>query len=101
MQHRPSSPLQPAQHGRAAHAHLRLRYGAGSLTREVIEPNTSSLGLQTDCTYDAFGNKTRVTVSGIADIANSGIDAPVPEQWSHWTEVPSPTVNQNGPCATR
>jgi RHS repeat-associated protein len=37
----------------------------GLLTQEVVEPNTSSLRLQTDYVYDAFGNKTSVTVSGV------------------------------------
>ncbi len=41
---------------------------SGLLTQEVIEPNTSSLRLETDYVYDAFGNKTSVTVSGV-DIA--------------------------------
>jgi YD repeat-containing protein len=36
----------------------------GLLTQEAIEPNTASLKLQTDYTYDAFGNKTQATVSG-------------------------------------
>jgi RHS repeat-associated protein len=40
----------------------------GLLTQEVVEPKTSSLRLQTDYTYDAYGNKTSVTISGI-DIA--------------------------------
>ena len=37
----------------------------GLLTQEVVEPNTSSLRLETDTGYDAFGNKTSVTVSGV------------------------------------
>jgi YD repeat-containing protein len=37
----------------------------GLLTQEVVEPNTSSLRLETDYVYDAFGNKTSVTVSGV------------------------------------
>ena len=39
----------------------------GLLTQEVIEPTTPALRLQTDYTYDAYGNKLSVTVSG-ADI---------------------------------
>src|SRR5262249_53343863 len=39
--------------------------GSGLLTQEVIEPNQTSYRLQTDYAYDAFGNKTQVTVSGI------------------------------------
>jgi hypothetical protein len=35
---------------------------------EVVEPGTPALRLETDYGYDAFGNKTTVTVSGI-DIA--------------------------------
>jgi RHS repeat-associated protein len=42
--------------------------GTGLLIQEVIEPNTQSLRLETDYAYDAFGNKTQVTVSGV-DIA--------------------------------
>ena len=42
--------------------------GSGLLTQEVIEPGTSALRLQTDYTYNAFGQKTQVTVSGV-DIA--------------------------------
>jgi RHS repeat-associated protein len=42
--------------------------GSGLLTQEVIEPATPSLRLQTDYVYDAYGNKTSATVSGI-DIA--------------------------------
>src|SRR5262249_814778 len=37
---------------------------SGLLTQEAIEPGNSSLKLQTDYTYDAFGNKTVATVSG-------------------------------------
>jgi RHS repeat-associated protein len=39
--------------------------GSGLLTQEVIEPGTPALRLQTDYTYNAFGQKTQVTVSGI------------------------------------
>ena len=42
--------------------------GSGLLTQEVIEPGTPALRLQTDYTYNAFGQKTQVTVSGV-DIA--------------------------------
>jgi RHS repeat-associated protein len=42
---------------------------SGLLTQEAIEPNTPALRLQTDYGYDAFGNKTSVTVSG-ADIVS-------------------------------
>jgi RHS repeat-associated protein len=41
---------------------------SGLLTQEVIEPNQGAYRLQTDYGYDAFGNKTQVTVSGV-DIA--------------------------------
>jgi YD repeat-containing protein len=41
---------------------------SGLLTQEVVEPNTPALRLEKDYTYDAFGNKTGVSVSGI-DIA--------------------------------
>ena len=44
---------------------------SGLLTQEVVEPDTSALRLQTDYTYDAFGHKVTVTVSG-ADIASRG-----------------------------
>jgi RHS repeat-associated protein len=37
----------------------------GLLTQEVVEPNTSSLRLETDYVYDAYGNKTSVSVSGV------------------------------------
>jgi YD repeat-containing protein len=40
----------------------------GLLTQEVVEPATTPLRLETDYVYDAFGNKTSVTVSGV-DIA--------------------------------
>src|SRR5688572_8273485 len=40
----------------------------GLLTQEVIEPDTPALRLQTDYTYDAFGHKVAVAVSGV-DIA--------------------------------
>src|SRR5436305_275957 len=43
----------------------------GLLTQEVVEPNTSALRLETDYVYDAFGNKTAVTVSGV-DIVTRG-----------------------------
>ncbi len=39
--------------------------GSGLLTQEVIEPGTPALRLQTDYTYNAFGQKTQVTVSGV------------------------------------
>ena len=45
--------------------------GSGLLTQEVVEPNTTALRLQTDYTYDAFGNKTAVSVSGV-DIVTRG-----------------------------
>jgi RHS repeat-associated protein len=38
---------------------------SGLLTQEVIEPNTQSLRLETDYTYDGFGNKTQASVSGV------------------------------------
>jgi RHS repeat-associated protein len=41
---------------------------SGLLTQEVIEPNTTALKLQTNYTYNVFGQKTQVTVSGV-DIA--------------------------------
>src|SRR5262245_49248747 len=39
---------------------------SGQLTQEVIEPNQTAYRLQTDYTYDGFGNRTGVTVSGYA-----------------------------------
>src|SRR5690242_5230753 len=42
--------------------------GSGLLTQEVVEPNIPALRLEKDYTYDAFGNKTATSVSGI-DIA--------------------------------
>jgi hypothetical protein len=44
---------------------------SGLLTQEVIEPGTPSLRLQTDYVYDAFGNKTSVTVSGVDIVTRS------------------------------
>jgi RHS repeat-associated protein len=44
---------------------------SGLLTQEVVEPGTPSLRLQTDYVYDAYGNKTSATVSGI-DIVTRG-----------------------------
>ena len=44
---------------------------SGLITQEVVEPGTPSLRLETDTTYDAFGNKTSVVTSGI-DIATRG-----------------------------
>jgi RHS repeat-associated protein len=38
---------------------------SGLLTQEVVEPGTPALRLQTDYTYDAFGNKIGATVSGV------------------------------------
>jgi RHS repeat-associated protein len=38
---------------------------SGLLTQQVVEPNTTSLRLETDYVYDAFGNKTSVSVSGV------------------------------------
>jgi YD repeat-containing protein len=40
----------------------------GLLNQEVVEPNTQSVRLETDYSYDSLGNKTQVTVSGV-DIA--------------------------------
>jgi YD repeat-containing protein len=37
----------------------------GLITQEVVEPNTSSLRLETDYVYDAYGNKTSVSISGV------------------------------------
>jgi RHS repeat-associated protein len=42
---------------------------SGLLTQEVVEPNTSSLRLETDYVYDVFGNKISATVVGV-DIAS-------------------------------
>jgi YD repeat-containing protein len=39
--------------------------GSGLLTQEVVEPNTTAVRLQTDYTYDSFGHKVSVTVSGV------------------------------------
>src|SRR5437899_2956997 len=39
------------------------------LTQQVIEPNQSSYRVQSDYTYDAFGNQTSTTVSG-TDVAS-------------------------------
>jgi hypothetical protein len=36
----------------------------GLLTKEIIEPDTAAIRLITEYEYDAFGNKTKVTVSG-------------------------------------
>src|ERR1700722_17684707 len=44
---------------------------SGLITQEVVEPGTPALRLETDTTYDAFGNKTSVVTSGI-DIATRG-----------------------------
>ena len=41
---------------------------SGLPIQQVIEPSTSALRLETDYTYDAFGNKLTMTVSGV-DIA--------------------------------
>jgi hypothetical protein len=45
----------------------------GLLTQEVVEPGRPSLWLETDTVYDAFGNKTSVTVSGIDIVTRSSI----------------------------
>ena len=42
---------------------------SGLLTQEVVEPGTPAIRLQTDYTYDVFGNKLSSTVSG-ADIVS-------------------------------
>jgi len=44
---------------------------SGLITQEVIEPATTPLRLETDKTYDAFGNKISVVTSGV-DIATRG-----------------------------
>src|SRR5215470_14299925 len=44
---------------------------SGLITQEVVEPNTPALRLQTDYGYDAFGNKTSVTVSGVDIVART------------------------------
>jgi RHS repeat-associated protein len=41
---------------------------SGLLTQEAVEPGTPALTLTTSYVYDAFGNKTSVTISGV-DIA--------------------------------
>ena len=38
---------------------------SGLITQEVVEPNTPALRLETDTTYDAFGNKLSVTTVGV------------------------------------
>src|SRR5665213_82063 len=37
---------------------------SGLFTQQIAEPSTSSLKLQTDIAYDAYGNKTSVSLSG-------------------------------------
>ena len=44
---------------------------SGLITQEVVEPGTPSLRLESDTTYDVFGNKTSVVTSGV-DIATRG-----------------------------
>jgi RHS repeat-associated protein len=44
---------------------------SGLIIQEVVEPGTPALRLETDTTYDVFGNKTSVVTSGI-DIATRG-----------------------------
>jgi RHS repeat-associated protein len=56
--------------------------GTGLLTQEVIEPGTPSLRLQTDYTYDAFGNKTQVTVSGVGITTRSSSTSYAPSSGS-------------------
>src|SRR5262252_3772259 len=38
---------------------------SGLLTQEAVEPGTPALALTTSYVYDAYGNKTSVTVSGV------------------------------------
>lgn len=45
---------------------------SGLLTQEIVEPNTTSLRLETDYTYDAFGNKTAATISGAGIATRTG-----------------------------
>src|SRR6202040_1940994 len=44
---------------------------SGLLTQEVVEPGTPALTLSTSYIYDAFGNKTSVTVSGVDIVTRS------------------------------
>ncbi len=44
---------------------------SGLLTQEVVEPNAPTLRLQSDYTYDAFGNKLTATLSGIDIVTRS------------------------------
>ena len=48
---------------------------SGLLTQEVIEPNLPAYRLQSDYTYNAFGQKTQVTVSGVDIATRSGSTA--------------------------
>jgi len=65
---------------RQRHANLivGLRPASGLLTQEIVEPDMPALRLQTDYTYDSFGNRQTATVSG-SDVATrfstSGFDA--------------------------
>jgi len=43
----------------------------GLLIQEVVEPNNPALRVQTDYTYDAYGNKTSVTVSGAGVVSRT------------------------------
>lgn len=43
----------------------------GLLIQEVVEPNNPALRVQIDYTYDAYGNKTSVTVSGSGVVSRS------------------------------
>lgn len=44
---------------------------SGLLTQEVVEPNQSNFRLQTDYTFDGFGNKVAVTVGGVGVTSRS------------------------------
>jgi hypothetical protein len=65
---------------RQRHANLivGLRPASGLLTQEIVEPDMPALRLQTDYTYDSFGNRQTATVSGsdvATRISTSGFDA--------------------------
>jgi RHS repeat-associated protein len=67
--------------------------GTGLLTQEVVEPNTQSLRLETDYTYDGFGNKTQVTVSGVDIVTRSSSSSYAPANGSANGQFPTSQTN--------
>lgn len=74
----------------------------GLLIQEIVEPGQPALRLVTDYVYDAYGNKTKVTVSGGDAVAGTAITArSTSTTYDSQGRFPVTTTNALGHTETR